>query len=28
MGSVIDLYERKDDKFTKISACAISGCKN
>ena len=28
MGSVIDLYERKDDHFNKIIVCAIPGCSN
>ena len=28
MGSVIDLYERKDNDFTKISTCSIPSCPN
>jgi hypothetical protein len=28
MGSVIDLYERKDNHFNKIPTCAILGCTN
>jgi predicted nucleic acid binding AN1-type Zn finger protein len=28
MGSVIDLYERKNNDFTKIPACSIPGCTN
>ena len=28
MGSVIDLYERKDDHFNKMPLCAMPGCSN
>lgn len=28
MGSVIDLYARKDNNFNKIVGCTISGCRN
>jgi hypothetical protein len=28
MGSVIDLYERKDNHFNKIPTCSIPGCTN